>query len=94
MQIGLPVFNRSPEPVDEDIRRADDIKNDLWTTFNRVQKSLMKSGLRGRAASGNTFTTRAATGVDHDVKFNRALRTLAEEMRKLGALHKTGADIR
>lgn len=64
-------------------RRLEDRAPDLWTTFNRTQENLVRGGLRGRAANGARQSTRAVTGIDQDVKLNRALWTLAEEMRKL-----------
>ena len=64
-------------------RRTADQKLDLWTTFNTVQENMIKGGLRGRNASGATVRTRAITGLDQDKKLNRALWTLAEEMKKL-----------
>lgn len=66
-------------------RRIEDRAADLWTTFNRVQENATKGGQRGRAANGGRRTTRAVTGIDQDVKLNRALWTLAEEMRRLKA---------
>lgn len=63
--------------------RREDVNNDLWTTFNRVQENLIRGGLRGRNASGKRTTTRAVTGMDQDVKLNRALWVLSEEMRKI-----------
>lgn len=66
-------------------RRLEDRAPDLWTTFNRVQENVVRGGLRGRAANGARQSTRAVTGIDQDVKLNRALWTLAEEMRKLKA---------
>lgn len=64
-------------------RRFEDRRDDLWTTFNRVQENLMKGGLRGRTANGRSSTTRAVSGIDQNVKLNRALWVLAEEMRRL-----------
>jgi hypothetical protein len=64
-------------------RRSDDASADLWTTFNRVQENLIDGGLRGRAANGRRTTTRAVSGIDQNVKLNRALWTLAEEMARL-----------
>ena len=64
-------------------RRFEDRRDDLWTTFNRVQENLMKGGLRGRNVSGRTTTTRPVNGIDQSVKLNRALWVLAEEMRRL-----------
>lgn len=66
-------------------RRTDDQAPDLWTTFNRVQENVVRGGLRGRNANGGRMSTRAVTGIDQDVKLNRALWTLAEEMRRLKA---------
>ena len=64
-------------------RRSDDATSDLWTTFNRIQENLVDGGLRGRAANGRRTTTRPVTGIDQNVKLNRALWTLAEEMARL-----------
>lgn len=76
-----------PTPVTETQvlapRRFEDRRDDLWTTFNRVQENLIKGGLRGRASSGRTTTTRAVSGIDQSVKLNRALWVLADEMRRL-----------
>lgn len=63
--------------------RIEDRNDDLWTTFNRVQENLIRGGLSGRNASGKRTTTRAVTGMDQDVKLNRALWVLSEEMRKI-----------
>ena len=79
----------SPAPITEDqllsARRFDDRPNDMWTTFSRVQENMIKGGLRGRSRNGRTTTTRAVNGIDQNVKINRALWVLAEEMRKLKA---------
>ena len=64
-------------------RRFEDRRDDMWTTFNRVQENMMKGGLRGRNRSGRTTTTRPVNGIDQSVKLNRALWVLAEEMRRL-----------
>lgn len=79
----------APPPVTEAsvlrARRGADDASDLWSTLNRVQENLIRGGLRGRSAAGQRMTTRAVTGIDQDVKLNRALWTLADEMRKLKA---------
>lgn len=76
-----------PAPVTEtqllDPRRSDDRHSDLWTTFNRVQENIIKGGLVGRAADGKRTTTRPITSIDNNIKLNRALWVLAEEMRTL-----------
>lgn len=61
-------------------RRFDDRRPDLWSTFNRIQENLIKGGVRGRSANGRRVRTRAVTGVDQDVKLNRALWTLADRL--------------
>ncbi|RKT26979.1 uncharacterized protein DUF932 [Paraburkholderia sp. RAU2J] len=66
-------------------RRFEDRDNDLWTVFNRVQENLTKGGLRGRSASGRAMSTRPVTGIDQNVKLNRALWMLADAMRQMKA---------
>jgi len=78
-----------PAPITADTvlraRRSEDRSPDLWTTFNRVQENLIKGGLPGRNAKGRPTTTRAVGGIDQDVKLNRALWVLSEELRGLVA---------
>lgn len=73
-----------PESVNQ-ARRMDDRGADLWTTFNRVQENLIRGGRPGVNANGRRARTRAVEGIDQGVKLNRALWTLADEMRKLKA---------
>lgn len=61
-------------------RRREDYSDDLWTVYQRVQENLMKGGLSGRTAQGKSSLTRAVTGIDGDVKLNRALWVMAENM--------------
>lgn len=68
-----------------DSRRFDDRGSDLWRTFNRVQENLIQGGIRGRNANGRRMTTRQVSGVSENVRLNRALWTLADEMAKLAA---------
>lgn len=64
-------------------KRREDVGNDLWKTFNRVQERMLKGGVHGRAANGRRTTTRAVTGIDQDIRLNRALWVLAEQMKWL-----------
>jgi hypothetical protein len=48
-----------------------------------VQENLMKGGLAGRTAQGRSNRTRAVNGIDGDVKLNRALWVMAENMLEL-----------
>lgn len=66
-------------------RRREEAKPDLWSTLNVVQENVIRGGIRGRASNGRRLSTRAVTGIDQDVKLNRALYALALEMRKLKA---------
>lgn len=66
-------------------RRYDDNGPDLWSVFNRTQENLIKGGIRTRSATGRRNTSREVTGIDQNVKVNRALWTLAESMAALKA---------
>ena len=66
-------------------RRAQEIgHNDLWSVFNRVQENSVRGGLTaiGTTATGQQrrATTRQIKGIDQDVKLNKGLWRLAEEM--------------
>lgn len=63
--------------------RPEDSGHDLWKTFNVVQENLVRGGLRGRTREGKRTRTRPIQGIDGTVALNRALWTLAEEMRRL-----------
>ena len=64
-------------------RRYEDRRDDLWSVFNRCQENLLKGGLPGRTAKGKRSHTRAVNGIDGDVKLNRALWVMAENMMNL-----------
>lgn len=64
-------------------RRRQDESDDLWTTYQRIQENLLKGGLSGRTAQGKRTHTRAVNGIDGDVKLNRALWVMAENMLNL-----------
>lgn len=74
-------------------RRDADVANDLWTTFNRVQENVIRGGLDDhrparfneetrRMTPARALKTRPIKGIDGDVKLNKALWTLAEELAK------------
>lgn len=66
------------------VRRWEDKGNDLWNTFNRVQENVIKGGIAlGRNENGRRRTSRAVTGVDQDLKLNKALWTLADQMARI-----------
>jgi hypothetical protein len=69
-------------------RRADDMKEDLWTVFNRVQENVIRGGLSYRTTNPDTnqvrwHRTRQINGIDQDVKLNRALWHLSHRMAEL-----------
>lgn len=70
-------------------RRFADQGSDLWSTFNTVQENVIRGGLSawGRDANNRPrrVTTREITGIDQDVKLNKALWVLAERMAQLKA---------
>ncbi|EBS6881427.1 DUF945 domain-containing protein [Salmonella enterica] len=63
-------------------RRYEDRKDDLWSVFNRIQENLLKGGLPGRTAKGKRTHTRAVNGIDGDIRLNRALWVMAEQMQQ------------
>jgi hypothetical protein len=65
--------------------RWSDCKPDLWSTYNRVQEKLLKGGLSGRTSNGRRTRTRAVGSISEDVRLNKALWTLTEELAKLKA---------
>ena len=80
-------FGEEHQPVTEaqilSARRWQDESSDLWTTYQRIQENLIKGGLPGRTTKGKRAHTRAVNGIDGDVKLNRALWVMAENMLSL-----------
>ena len=70
-------------------RRSADNKNDLWTTFNRIQENAIKGGLRGveRSPDGTRrhVTTREVKGIDGNLNLNKAIWKMAEHLAGLKA---------
>jgi hypothetical protein len=79
-------FGEEYQPVTEEQilapRRWQDESSDLWTVFNRLQENLIKGGLSARTAQGKRSHTRAVKGIDGDLKLNRALWVMAEQMQQ------------
>ncbi|EJG5925307.1 DUF945 domain-containing protein [Salmonella enterica] len=63
-------------------RRREDYGQDLWTVWNTLQENLLKGGLPGHTVQGKRTHTRAVNGIDGDVKLNRALWVMAEQMQQ------------
>ena len=64
-------------------RRWEDKKRDLWTTFNVIQENVIQGGISGRSASGRRTRTREVSGVNENVRLNKALWKLADEFAKI-----------
>ena len=68
-------------------RRNNDRGDDLWTVWNVVQENAIKGGLRGVGRDDlgrpRRATSRAVTGIDQDIKLNKALWLLGERMAAL-----------
>lgn len=68
-------------------RRYDDRKNNsLWHIYNRVQENVIKGGIKTVHYEGykrKTKTSRRVKAIDKNIKLNRALWNLTEEMKKI-----------
>lgn len=77
----------SPAPVTaqqlNEARRVEDVGHNLWATFQRVSENVIRGGQPGRSAQGRRLHTRPIGSIDRGVSLNRALWTLAEEMRRI-----------
>lgn len=74
-------------------RRSDDQKSDLFSVYNTIQENLIKGGLRGirkerdeetgAIKNVSITTTRGIKGISENIKLNKALWTLTEEMTRI-----------
>ena len=75
-----------PEQLLEPRRYQDNGRN-LWTTYNVAQENVIRGGLtaEGRDAANRRrrYTSRAINGVDDDIRLNRALFVLADQLAVL-----------
>lgn len=60
-----------------------DVGGHLWKTFNRVQALMLQSGVRAVLRKERRTLTRAVTGIDQDLRLNRALWILVEQMKAM-----------
>ena len=56
---------------------------DLWKTFNVVQENIVKGGSRGYTEGGKRQRMRGIKAVSENVRMNKAMWQLAEEMQRL-----------
>lgn len=92
-------WDEGEAPIEEtrllDVRRPEDRSNDLWTVMNRTQENLIRGGQKYVRESRDEVTGRLirrsrrqvaeVNGIDQTKGLNRALWTLAEEMKRLKA---------
>ena len=65
------------------VRRNEDRKSDLYTTYNVIQENMIKGGITTRDKNYKRHTSRAVNSIDKDVKLNKMLWAFANEMMKL-----------
>lgn len=70
----------TPRRVED--KPTEDGSRSLWVTYNTVQEHVLKGGDVGFSSSGRRTTTRPVKSVERDLKLNRALATLAEQLAK------------
>lgn len=61
-------------------RRLEDRRDDLWSTYQRIQENLIKGGQRGIMSNGRRMMVRAVQSVDSTVRINQGLWQLTEHM--------------
>jgi hypothetical protein len=66
-----------------DVRRWDDRRNDLYTTYNVVQENLIKGGVHSRNANNKRTTSREIKSIDNNVKVNKLMWMFAEKMLEM-----------
>lgn len=72
----------SAEQLLTPVREADREPN-LWNVFNTVQEKLTSGGEKYRTSSGRRVRTKGVKGIAENARLNKALWTLAEELRRL-----------
>lgn len=81
------IVTNAPVPAEKLLqarRFADQGGKDLWTTFNVIQENLVRGGVKAwDRESGKVKSVRGVTGLDTNLKLNRALWNLAEGMKQL-----------
>ena len=60
-------------------RRSEDVGNDLWRVFNRIQENIMKGGLEGVSAEGRKIRTQGLKSMGPVFRTNVNLWAMAEE---------------
>ena len=63
-------------------RRFEQTEPTLWNVLNSVQENLMRGGVANVRSDGRRFRSRAVKNIDEDLRINRELWRLAEELEK------------
>jgi Domain of unknown function (DUF932) len=61
-------------------RRWEQSEPTLWNVFNSTQENLMRGGIRQVRSDGSRFRSREVKNIDMDLRINRELWRLAEEL--------------
>ena len=68
------------------VHREEDDDSSLWTVFNRVQEAMIRGGVRGHNRfTGKSFTSKAITAIDANIKLNKELFSTVQMMADLKA---------
>jgi hypothetical protein len=62
------------------VRRPEDDRGDLWTTFNCVQENTVRGGINGLSRTGRAATSRPLSDIARTVEYNEQLWALADEV--------------
>jgi len=66
------------------IHREEDADSSLWTTFNRLQESIIRGGVKGRnMETGRNFTSKPINAIDTNFKLNKELWSTVKTMARL-----------
>ena len=63
-------------------KRWEDKEDDLFTTYNVIQENIIRGGVKGKTRTNRKIKTVGVNSIDENVKINKALWVLAEEMKK------------
>lgn len=66
------------------ITRKEDEPSTLWNVFNRVQEAMIRGGVKGvNKHTGKSFTSKAITSIDANLKLNKELFATVQNMATL-----------
>ena len=66
------------------ITRDEDEMPTLWNVFNRVQEAMIRGGAKGiNKETGKSFTSKAITAIDANIKLNKELFSTVQNMASL-----------